>query len=60
MIYQALETTLRNVLLERWEQVPALRMIRQSAGAIRERAERLLIALSRRARPDGGIAPGNR
>ena len=44
-IYQALETTLRNVLLERWEQVPALRMIRQSAAEIRARAERLLTSL---------------
>jgi L-seryl-tRNA(Ser) seleniumtransferase len=42
MIYQALETTLRNLLLDRWEQVPALRMIRQSAAEIRERAARLL------------------
>ena len=45
MICQALETTLRNVLLERWEQVPALRMIRQSAAEIRERSERLLGSL---------------
>ncbi len=45
MIYQALETTLRNVLLERWDQVPALRMIRQSAEDIRARAERLLPSL---------------
>src|ERR1019366_8346251 len=45
MIYQALETTLRHLLLEQWDQVPALRMIRQSAAEIRERAERLLHAL---------------
>ena len=45
MIYQALETTLRHVLLEQWDQVPALRMIRQSAAEIRARAERLLISL---------------
>jgi len=44
-IYQILEATLRHLLLEQWDQVPALRMIRQSAGAIRERAERLLLAL---------------
>ena len=30
LIYQALETTLRNLLLERWDQIPALRMISQS------------------------------
>ncbi len=31
LIYQALETTLRNLVLERWDQVPALRMISQSS-----------------------------
>ncbi len=31
MIYQALEDTLRNLLLERWDRVPALRMIRADA-----------------------------
>jgi L-seryl-tRNA(Ser) seleniumtransferase len=45
MLYQALETTLRNVLLERWDLVPALRMIRQSAAEIRERSDRLLASL---------------
>jgi len=44
-ICQALETTLRNVLLERWDLVAALRMIRQSAADIRERSERLLASL---------------
>ncbi len=42
MIYQTLEDTLRNLLLERWDEVPALRMIRLSAAAIRGRAEKLL------------------
>ncbi|MGD0360715.1 MAG: L-seryl-tRNA(Sec) selenium transferase [Bryobacteraceae bacterium] len=45
MIYQVLETTLRHVLLEQWDQVSALRMIRLSAAEIRERAGRLLAAL---------------
>jgi L-seryl-tRNA(Ser) seleniumtransferase len=48
MIYQALETTLRHLLLEQWDQVPALRMIRLSAAEIRERAERLLNSLQAR------------
>ena len=39
MVYQALETTLRNLIFERWGQVPALAMIRQSAMEIRARAE---------------------
>uniref|UniRef100_Q020K6 L-seryl-tRNA(Sec) selenium transferase n=1 Tax=Solibacter usitatus (strain Ellin6076) TaxID=234267 RepID=Q020K6_SOLUE len=38
LIIQALEHTLRAVLLERWECVPALGMLRQSAGEIRSRA----------------------
>jgi L-seryl-tRNA(Ser) seleniumtransferase len=44
-IYQVLETTLRHLLLEQWDQVPALRMIRQTAAEIRARAERLLASL---------------
>jgi L-seryl-tRNA(Ser) seleniumtransferase len=39
LIYQALETTLRNLLLERWDQIPALRMIAQSSEQLRTRAE---------------------
>src|SRR5207302_9471585 len=42
MVYQALEATLRNLLLERWENIPALAMIRQSAAEIYGRAEALL------------------
>jgi L-seryl-tRNA(Ser) seleniumtransferase len=39
LIYQALETTLRNLLLERWDQIPALRMISFSGDELRARAE---------------------
>jgi L-seryl-tRNA(Ser) seleniumtransferase len=42
MIYQALEATLRNLLLERWDSVPALAMIRQTAEEVRARAQTLL------------------
>ncbi|HMD49344.1 MAG TPA: L-seryl-tRNA(Sec) selenium transferase [Bryobacteraceae bacterium] len=38
LIYQALETTLRNLLLERWEQIPALRMIAAPAAELQARA----------------------
>jgi L-seryl-tRNA(Ser) seleniumtransferase len=41
LIYQRLEDTLRDVLLERWERIPAIWMIRQSADEIAERARRL-------------------
>jgi L-seryl-tRNA(Ser) seleniumtransferase len=46
LIYQALETTLRNLLLERWEQIPALRMISQSSQTLRTRAEAFARRLS--------------
>jgi L-seryl-tRNA(Ser) seleniumtransferase len=45
LIYQALENTLRNLLLERWEAVPAIAMIRQSSDEIRVRAEGLVSRL---------------
>ncbi|MGO9094637.1 MAG: L-seryl-tRNA(Sec) selenium transferase [Bryobacteraceae bacterium] len=45
LILQALETTLRSLLFERWDEVPALRMIRLSAAQIRVRAERLIAQL---------------
>src|SRR5271165_594540 len=46
MIYQALETTLRFLVLERWDQIPALRMISESSEALRARSEGLLSRLS--------------
>ncbi len=42
MIYQSLESSLRNLLLERWDRIPALAMIRQTADEVRRRAEALL------------------
>jgi len=42
LIYAALETTLRHLLLERWEEIPAIAMIRQPASEIRARAESLM------------------
>ena len=44
-IYQILEATLRNLLFEQWDQIPALHMIQLDAEEIRERAEKLAIAL---------------
>ncbi|MFN7995273.1 MAG: L-seryl-tRNA(Sec) selenium transferase [Bryobacteraceae bacterium] len=55
MIYQALEATLRNLLLERWDEIPALRMLRLSDSVIRDRAERLL---DRIAATHAAIVPG--
>ena len=45
LIHQALETTLRNVLLERWDEIPAFRMIRLKAEDLRLRAERFVATL---------------
>ncbi len=42
LIYQALETTLRSLLLERWDQVPALRMISMTQDELRSRAGRFV------------------
>jgi L-seryl-tRNA(Ser) seleniumtransferase len=45
VIYAALEATLRDFLLERWEAIPALRMARLSADEIDARARRLAARL---------------
>ncbi len=45
LIYQALEDTLRNILLERWDRIPALAMMRQSPQEIRQRADALVARL---------------
>jgi len=45
LIYQALGNTLRALVMEDWDRVPALRMIRASADEIRERAVRLVSAM---------------
>jgi L-seryl-tRNA(Ser) seleniumtransferase len=42
LIYQALENTLRSLVLERWDEVPVLRMISQTGEGLRARAESLL------------------
>jgi L-seryl-tRNA(Ser) seleniumtransferase len=60
MIYQALEATLRSLLLERWDSVPALAMIRQTAEEVRARAEALLqrIALEAAVIPGASVIGG--
>jgi L-seryl-tRNA(Ser) seleniumtransferase len=54
LIYQVLEGTLRKLLLEQWDAIPALAMIRQSAEEVRGRAEELV----RRAGLYAEIVPG--
>jgi L-seryl-tRNA(Ser) seleniumtransferase len=64
LILQALETTLRALVFERWEEIPALRMIRASAEEIRGRAERVrelcpkLELISGKSVAGGGSTPG--
>ncbi len=41
LIYQALETTLRNLVLERWDEIPALRMISLTSQELRARSDRV-------------------
>jgi L-seryl-tRNA(Ser) seleniumtransferase len=45
LAYRALETTLRHLVLEELDRVPALAMIRLPAGEIRERASKLIARL---------------
>ncbi|MBL8216126.1 MAG: L-seryl-tRNA(Sec) selenium transferase [Bryobacterales bacterium] len=53
LILQQLEATLRAVLFEDWEQLPALRMIRQTAAEIQARATAMAAQI-----PNASIAPG--
>ncbi len=41
LIMQALETSLRAIVFERWDQIPAMRMLRMNPDVIKARAERL-------------------
>jgi L-seryl-tRNA(Ser) seleniumtransferase len=47
LVTAALETTLRHWLLEEWDEIPALRMIRMTPAEVRARAERLVRAWGR-------------
>ena len=42
LTYAALEATLRDYLFQRYDEIPALRMVRESAESIRQRAERFV------------------
>ncbi len=58
MIIGALEDTLRNSLLARWDLVPAIGMIAQTADQIRERAGRIAAQLSNARVIDGRSVTG--
>jgi L-seryl-tRNA(Ser) seleniumtransferase len=63
LITQALETTLRHMVFERWNEIPSLRMIRATADELRERAEHVkslipqLDLIPGRSVPGGGSTP---
>jgi L-seryl-tRNA(Ser) seleniumtransferase len=63
LITQALEASLRHMLFERWNEIPAIRMIQTTADEIRERAERIraqfptLEIVEGRSTTGGGSAP---
>jgi L-seryl-tRNA(Ser) seleniumtransferase len=50
LFYQAMETTLRHLLLAEYDRIPALRMIRMTADEIRQRAESLVGRIRTRVR----------
>ena len=53
LIYQVLEETLRHLLFEDWDLIPALAMIRASSVDLQERAERLAAQV-----PGARVIPG--
>jgi len=53
LITEALERTLRAILLEEWDSLPALQMLRLSADDIRKRAEKLASQI-----PGASVEPG--
>jgi L-seryl-tRNA(Ser) seleniumtransferase len=54
LFYQAMETTLRHILLGEYDCIPALRMIRTSAEQIRLRAETLVSRIGKGVRVEAG------
>ncbi len=54
LIYQALETTLRALLFERWDLIPTLRMIAQEPEELRTRAEGFAKSI-----PGAEVIPGH-
>jgi L-seryl-tRNA(Ser) seleniumtransferase len=58
MIIEVLETTLRHLVMERFEDVPALGMIRMPAEQIKLRAERLIEGISAEVVPGVSVIGG--
>ncbi|HLJ48337.1 MAG TPA: L-seryl-tRNA(Sec) selenium transferase [Bryobacteraceae bacterium] len=58
LMYQALETTLRNYLFERWGQIPALRMIGLTSDELKQRAEQFAARLHAEVIPGESVIGG--
>jgi L-seryl-tRNA(Ser) seleniumtransferase len=58
LFHQAMETTLRHILLAEYDCVPALRMIRMTAAEIHRRAESLVARIRAEARAEARICEG--
>ncbi len=58
LIYRSLEETLRNLLLERYDRIPALRMIRSAGAELKSRAEELAKAIGGEAIPGESVIGG--
>jgi len=58
LISASLETTLRNLLLERFDEIPALRLIAQTQAHLQARAERLATAIGGEAIPGESVIGG--
>lgn len=58
MVYAALETALRLTLLEKWNDLPVLRMIRLSPDEIAERARRMAGEINASGRLHAGVLRG--
>jgi L-seryl-tRNA(Ser) seleniumtransferase len=59
LIIQALEETLRNLVLARWDRIPTIRMLAQPAETIRTRAERFLAELQAACPVEASVVPGH-
>lgn len=58
LILNKLEATLRATLLERWNEIPALQMIRATSEELRARAERIAAAIGGSVRPGESVIGG--
>ena len=54
LFYEAMEPALRHILLEEYDEIPALRMIRMTAEEVRSRAEAVAVRIQRGSKIEAG------